>query len=299
MLACKRCGMQSSAATDGETRAVVKGSRRMARKPHFPNGMPRRENSLFQRTLREHGKRSQLPEALPLVHSTTVWGAQEIAAAGKLITRHCDVFERELLYFFVMRPAYRSRFAGTASHQLSRFPVAIILPPQGLSPPFHVYPFDTGGAAKGAFASQADPQIPLEDYALREDLEAASAHIEWAFETIENFKPDILNGVEEHDIVTRGYTDVAKMGRKASNDFDRRSSAVEVAFSGDVQLASGNGLIVFPRQMLEDKALIDKFKSFGFKVEAYDWRANTLPDEYTDDITDLAEEWYKENGWIK
>lgn len=275
----------------------------MARKPVFENGMTRRETLPFQRSLRARGKRDKLKPALPLVHSTTVWSAQEIAEAERFILKRCDVFDKDLVYFFVMRPAYRSRFAGAASHQLSRFPVAFILPPTDLPDPFHVYPFDTGGAAKGAFQSQHDPQVPLEDYALTENLEAASAHIEWAFETAERYldgdvRADLLDGVEEADMVTRGYADVANMGRKNSNDFDRRSSAVEVAFSRDIPMRTAKGLVVLPRQLLENKALIEKFEAFGYEVDAYDWRPNTLPDEYEDYIAEAARAWYHREGWL-
>ncbi|MFN3669581.1 MAG: hypothetical protein ACK4VY_09765 [Brevundimonas sp.] len=275
----------------------------MAKKPTFPKGMPRRDNASFKRTLRQHAKRMHLPEALPLVHTTTVWGAEEIAGAGRLTVRHCDVFLRNLVFFFVMRPAYRSKYSDEPSHQLSRFPVAFILPPRYLPAPFHVYPIDTGGAAKGAFHSQADPQVPLEDYALVETLEAASGHIEWAFGSLDAYmrgdiRPDLLEGVDAHDHVTRGYADIARMGRKGSNEFDRRSSAVEVAFDADITLDTREGLVILPRQMLDNAALIDRLKGFGFEIEAYDWRPSTLPDEYEDDIAEAATAWYRAKGWL-
>lgn len=276
----------------------------MARKPTFAGGMTRRENSAPSRDLRLRGKRAALPDALPVVHATTVFGVREIVKAERLQARRCDVFERDLVYFFVMRPAYRSRFSSQTHDKLSIFPVVLVLPPTHLPVPFHVYPLDTGGAAKGAFKTQADPLIPLEDYALVETLEAASAHIEWAFGDIETYlngdiRLDLSEEVEEHDIVTRGYIDVARMGRKQSNEFDRRASAVEVAFSADIALAGRKGLVIVPSKLLGDKELVLRLESFGFHVEAYDWRPNTAPDDYDDDITDLARQWYRDNDWLK
>ena len=275
----------------------------MARKPTFAGGMPRRDNAAFRRTLRGQGRRDKLPAALPVVHASTVWAASEIAHAERIMIRRCDVFERDLAFFFVMRPGYRSKFATDASHQISRFPVAFVLDPTDLPDPHQVYPFDTGGAAKGAFQAQADPQIPLEDYALEERIEAASAHIEWAFETTANYmdgdvRPNLLDGVPDHDQVTRGYADIARMGRRGSNEFDRRSSAVELAFGQDITLNGRKGLVILPRQLLDDKQLIEKFEAFGLRVEVYDWRPNTLPDEYEDDIVELARAWYIAEGWI-
>lgn len=275
----------------------------MADKPTFEKGMPRRDHGPPSRDLQTHTEGISA-KPLPLIHSTTVYGAREIAKGGRLKTKACDVFQKDLVYFFVMRPAYRSRFAGEKQKRLSAFPVVFILPPDHMPVPHHVFPFDTGAAAKGAFHDLQDPQIPLEDYELVPTLEAAASHIGWSFEGVETYlegdiRQDIEDQIEDHDIVTHGYIDVARMGRRLHNKFDRRASTVEVAFAEDVILQGRKGLVILPVQLLNDTSLIDAFTKSDLTIEAYPWQANTLPDDYEKDIAELAKDWYRKNGWLQ
>jgi hypothetical protein len=256
--------------------------------------MRRRESPPFDRQLCKYCDRGALPDKLPLVHVTPVWSANEIVSKGRLETRNCTVFDKQLLYFFVLKPVYRSRYGTDESHQLSRFPVAFVVSPKAVAAPLHVYPFDTGGAAKGAFAQQADPYVPLEDYALEPTHAAAAGHIGWAFGTLENYfegvlKDDLLDNVPPFEIVTRGYVDVARMGRTGSNIHDKRASTLEIAASHDVDLKGHILVAVIPRQYLEgNTAFVEKLTQLNIPTELYDWQPNTMPDQFQDEITQIV-----------
>ena len=84
-----------------------------------------------------------LPAPLDLVHVTSVGAGREIVSQGQIETRHCAVFERDLVYMFLARPAYRLRNGAAKSDQINRFPCAFIIRPEKLGAPFHIYPFDT------------------------------------------------------------------------------------------------------------------------------------------------------------
>lgn len=77
------------------------------KKPTWPGGMPRRNDVNFDRELTKHDDPGNLNEHLPLVHVTPAWPAKEIIRDSKIATRRCDVFEVELAYFFLLRPADR------------------------------------------------------------------------------------------------------------------------------------------------------------------------------------------------
>ena len=47
------------------------------------------------------------PKGLMLIHVTAVGAAREILRAGQIVVTSCKVFRRELVYFFVLRPAYK------------------------------------------------------------------------------------------------------------------------------------------------------------------------------------------------
>lgn len=272
------------------------------RKPTWPGGMSRRDGVNYDRQLIPRSAPGGLPDTLPLVHATAAWPAKEIVSSGKLVTSRCDVFETELLYFFVLRPAYRSKFGNEESHQLTRFPVVFILRPEAVANPRHVYPFDTGGAAKGAFAKQADPYVPLEDYAVTPSYAGAVGHVGWAFGSLEAyFEGRLRNGLQDEipagESVTRGFIDVARMGIDGSNEHDKRASTIELAASHNIDLQGNVELVILPKQYLEGNAtLLDEIKAFGADVELYDWQPNRAPDEFQKDILRISRAWYQHKG---
>jgi hypothetical protein len=270
--------------------------------------MPRRPGPPGERQLRARASRGSVPDKLPLVHVTAVWTANEIIRGGKLETRRCSIFKKEMLYFFVLRPAYRTKDGDEKSHQLTRFPVVFIVAPEAADPPFHVYPFDTGGAVNGAFAAQADRYVPLEDYELEPSHAAVAGHIGWAFGTLENYfdghlRQDILDGVPEFESVTRGYVDVARMGRAGSNQHDKRASAVELAIGHDVDLKGNVLLAILPKQLLEGSSgdnavLMARLNELDIQIETYDWQPNTMPDEFQEQIAEIARAWFRKKDWL-
>ncbi len=273
--------------------------------------MRRRKGMPGDRQLRARTRgATSLPQTLPLVHTTAVFTAADILRGGKLETAECGVFgpRKQLLYFFVLRPAYRSRRGADPSEQLSRFPFVFVMRPEVGDRPYHVFPFDTGAGAAGAFADKADPLVYLEDYQLDPELSAASRLIEWGFGTCEAYydgqlRNGVLDGVPDYDFVTRGYVDVARMGREGSNQHDTRASTVEVAVGHDVQLKDNVLLAIVPDRFLEAQAgpngeIINRLKDLNIPYKTYKWLPNTAPDEYHAEIAKIARAWFRQEGWL-
>lgn len=264
--------------------------------------MRRREDMNYDRQLVGRSAPDGLPESLPLVHVTASWPAKEIVRNGTFIASRCEVFQTELLYFFVLRPAYRSRYGTEESHQLSRFPAVFIVRPEAVANPRHVYPFDTGGAAKGAFATQADPWVPLEDYAITSSHAAASGFIGWAFGGLEAYfegrlRSDLQKDIKPGESVAVGYLDIARMGVEGSNEHDKRASTVELACSHNIDLAGNLLLAIFPKQYLEGNLhIVDEIRAVGADLETYDWQPNRAPDEFQKDILRITRAWYRGKG---
>jgi hypothetical protein len=122
-----------------------------------------------------------LPPLLDLIHVTAVGNGVEIVSAKQIETRRCPVFNSDLVYTFVGRPAYRLRQGEIKSDQINRFPFVFVISPEKLGPPFHVYPFDTGAAFDGRYGDAADIYVPLDDYELDPNLGAAQRLIAWQF----------------------------------------------------------------------------------------------------------------------
>jgi hypothetical protein len=268
--------------------------------------MKRRLSGSPNHELRGQRGASAIPSGLELVHVTAVGAAREIIAAGQLEPRRCPVFGEDLLYFFVFRPAYRLKEGDQKSDQISRFPVAFVASTEHLPPPRHVYPFDTGGAAAGAFAPQADPWAFLEDYELTPTDAAAAAHIGWAFDNLGDYfsgelKPGLRREEPVWKIVTRSYLSIANMATLGHNRPDDRASAVEVAYRQNVKLKDSVKFAVIPRQYMEgdgaqNDEIIPLLERLGVEWDTYEWQPNLTPNDHKSQIVEVVRRYYERIG---
>jgi hypothetical protein len=220
--------------------------------------------------------------------------------------RPCQIFRKDLTYFFVLRPAYRLREGEVKSDEINRFPFVFVVAPDDLGDPFHVYPFDTGGAEAGVFDDRADPYVYLEDYELSSSLEAATQHIGWAFGTAAAYfdgdlKRGLNDGVPAWQDVVRSFANIAGLATSGHNRPDRRASAIEVAYRRHVPLNGHVKLAILPKQYLEEGPaqntdFMDKLQAAGVEWVTYDWQPNMAPDDARDQISRIAREYFKNSG---
>jgi hypothetical protein len=249
-----------------------------------------------------------LPQPLDLVHVTSVGAGREIVNAGQIETRRCVVFQRDLVYMFVARPAYRLRNGDAKSDQINRFPCAFIVRPDKLGPPFHVYPFDTGAGASGCYGDTVDPYVYLEDYQLDPELTAASRHIVWAFGGNHQYFegdliPGLMQGLHNWQSVGRGWLTIAALASTGSNRPDKRASAIEVAYSTNLSLKGHVRLAIFPQQLIEDDRgknndFIEDLAKHALPWETYDWRPNETPDFFMDELTRIIRRALQDAGQL-
>lgn len=268
-----------------------------------PQKMRRRKGLTPQRQLRARANRGTLPEKLPLVHVTATGFAREIVESGQFEVRRCKVFDRDLVYFFVLRPAYRRKDGDAKSERINRFPFVFIVSPDAVTP-FHVYPFDTGGADAGIFAAQADEFVCLEDFELEPSHAASAGQIGWAFESLEDYfngelRSGLIADVPAYETVTLGYHAIAGMARAGSNQPDKRASAIEIATSHNVPLKGNVLLAVIPRQYLDDDgqentSFINQLKALSIEWRTYDWQPNTAPNELQEEISRIVRRYFSD-----
>jgi hypothetical protein len=243
-----------------------------------------------------------------LVHVAPVGAAREIIRSGQIEARKCEVFGKALTYFFALRPAYRLKNGNEPSDQLDRFPFVFIVDPDGLGAPYHVYPFDTGGALGGAFNEQANDFVFLEDYQLAPNFAAVSGQIGWAFGSrVDYYEGTLRKGVEDslpyHEAGPRSFMRIAALAESGSNKPDARASAIELAFDRHVPLKGFVKYAIMPRQFLEDprgdnKPMYDALKAAGIEWTWYEWEPNRTPDEFRREITGLVREYFESNGQL-
>ncbi|MEQ1538925.1 MAG: hypothetical protein ABL928_08370 [Sphingorhabdus sp.] len=264
--------------------------------------MKRRIGNQYHRPLRGRSGAENVPSALPLVHATSVWCANEIVNQGKLVTNFCREFSKPLIYFFVLRPAYLRKGGDTPNHRVSAFPAAFIFSSQSVETPYHVYPFDTGAAVSGSFFDQANPDIPLDDYALDSNHAGVSNFISWAFGNLTDYydgrlRSALVDEIKVHDFVGGSYLDIARMGVEGSNTHDKRASSLELTTDHNVDLPNYLKFVILPKQFVEENdVFLARLQSFGAEIEFYDWQPNRAPNEFQKDLMEIARSWYIKQG---
>ncbi|RWY68526.1 hypothetical protein EHI46_24195 [Rhizobium leguminosarum] len=240
-----------------------------------------------------------------LVHVTGVGFAREIIRAGQIDATLCKVFEEDLVYFFAMRPAYKLREAQKRQEIIDYFPFVFLVDADHLGPPFHVYPFDTGGALDGAFDDGASPGVYLEDYALEETLQAVNNHIEWAFGSAANYydgkvRRDFGADIPDWDTGPKTFAKIARLAAEGSNRPDRRASAIEIAYDRHITLDHVK-FAVLPEQFLEspmgnNSEMLDKLTDAGISWDTYQWRPNRPPSDFHPEINKIVRKYLQGQG---
>ena len=260
------------------------------------------------RTSGEHNRRLRGRTGGPtdsyyLVHVTSVGAAREIIRAEQIETRYCKLFKRNLVYFFALRPAFKLKDSEKKKSIIDFFPSVILLDTECMGAPFHVFPFDTGGALEGAFDDGASEHVYLEDYELESNLQAASDHICWAFETRADYydgklKAGFAEQFPSWEVVPLTFAKVAGLASVGSNRPDRRASAIELAFDAHIQLDRIR-LMILPKQFMEhpggdNTAMIDSLATAGVEWKTYEWQSNRTPADYHSEINRIVREHLKE-----
>jgi hypothetical protein len=248
------------------------------------------------------------PKQLDLVHVTAVGAGREIVRSGEIETRLCRCFNKDLVYLFVARPAYRHEYFRHKTDQVNRFPFVFVVDPVGLDPPYHVYPFDTGAAMAGIYGDLADPFVFLEDYELDPRLDAASAHINWAFETPEKYyrgelRTGLRDTLKSWQTVAAGFLTIAQMASSSHNRPDKRASAVEIAYTKHISLKKNVKLVILPKQYMENGSVknidfIRRLTELEIDWDWYDWQPNERPDFYFDCITNIVSAYLRRRNQI-
>jgi hypothetical protein len=267
------------------------------------SGMNRRPSGLpVERPLDKAAESvTSLPPQLDLVHVTAAGHGRNILISGKIETRHCNVFGKDLVYAFIGRPAYHLRGGDEKSDHMSQFPMVFVICPDRLEAPYHVYPFDTGAASSGTFAGGADPHVALENYELTPDLSAARRHIAWAFGDNRSYYDGVLReGVEQNlagfQWAERSFFKIVSLPATGRNRPDERASAIEIAYSRHIELRGNVRLVIMPQQFIEDGGrkndpIISILKDLNISWKLYDWRPNESPNFYLDNLNSMVCEW--------
>lgn len=96
-----------------------------------------------------------LNSSIPFVHSTKSYNLLRLIESSGLNTELCDVYNEKLLYFFLGRPAYKSRTTNE-DPEVWELPTCFIFDSLGSQPIKRTLPFDSGAFSKNLYPPYID-----------------------------------------------------------------------------------------------------------------------------------------------
>jgi hypothetical protein len=230
---------------------------------------------------------------------------------GNLEAKPCKYFGEKLLYFFFGRPAYRLRDGNDKSDQITRSPFVFVLNPDYVVPKY-VFPFDSGAALSGKYSGE-DPTLTLLDYELDASVDGARRHLNWAFDSVDDYlngrlKADILSDVDEFESSVRGYVTIAHQATKSINYvdlYDDRAASIELSTAKNIDIKKAVDLAIIPKQYLEgsigkqNTEILNALENNEIDTLMYDWQSYRDPTDIRDEINSIVRKYYKSLGLVQ
>lgn len=252
----------------------------------------------FRDFLENNAGDAELPDVLPLVHSTRSSTFRAVSRGSRLSPRECPVFAEKLLYFFYGRPAYRVN--SPRVHDIGYCPICFVLKPNTRIRVVRAFPFDSG-AVRGGRVSDFIPADCFGFFRLRRSLRDARLVVKALYQEngeylLGNVKKR-LQGVPAKGLVRRYVELLRDSSTEASDD---RRSAVEIQTNQDVDLASQLLAVVLPARLLDDVNVRNTvIQRWGALPITYPTYAATNPTEYSAVIRDCVVRFYREHRIIQ
>lgn len=243
---------------------------------------------------------------LPLVHTSDAYRLQDILTAKSLLPTLCNVFEEELLYLFLGRPAYRTR-KQTNDNIHFDLPVVIILKPEASLPtPKRIFPFDTGAFSNHFYDRYFHPDTNIFDFEIGVSLDDARRFASHLYSTNrEYFIGATRKNVEVPfgQFELEGLYELARAPADPSLENpvppDERSSSIELQFDREIPLKGNILAIVIPQQYLDDSDVVASIRSLDpLHIETYEVISKMGARELAGSIYEIVRQIYKKSGYL-
>ncbi|MCQ4629397.1 hypothetical protein GB927_005070 [Shinella sp. CPCC 100929] len=247
----------------------------------------------------------KIPE-LPLVHISDGYHLLDILQPGVIRATPCKVFDRDILYMFYGKPAYRTKHNGNAFLSC-HLPCAFIFKTDNISERIKsVFPFDTGAFHNNFYKSFFHNSSLITDFLLPPSIESAkrvvstfycSNHEYYCGSSRKNVDIPLLNFEAE------GYHELSRAPAHpdANSKFspDERASAIEVHFHEDVDLADRLLGCVLPVTFLDDETVKENLDKLNPEIiKTYSTINKHTSEAIAGKLYEIVEEIYKAKGIV-
>jgi hypothetical protein len=259
----------------------------------------RGDRDAFRRLVASLARPSKL---LGLTHVTTGYIFREVLDVGKIAPiDRCQILKEPVIYAFYGRSAFRRAEDNVPTDLPFLFPVVCILDPAATPAPKYVFGFDTGAFVTGFMDDYLDPYMPLFDFQLEPNIDAAARLVEHFFGGANQFldnTPRTDVNVPASNFEGVSYQKMIAAGGRGANKLDDRVSTPEVIFANEIDIAKAVKAVILPNVLSDDHEFGGRIATLGVKNDGYEWNGVTRPSEYHMLIRRRVRALYKEFGWI-
>lgn len=248
---------------------------------------------------------SDIPNALPLLHTTTLGRIDDILSQKSLSLCRCSVFSKELLYLFYGGPYYRPKCADI-NNKMSYMPVVFMLRPSILKDATCFFPYDTGATEKGVYGDHWSPTLgDFEKFRMNGDeiILAPRKFIRHVFGDNQKYiNGELLETYRKLPIpipmLGDFYSEMSEKW-KISGFPDTRRWKIECHFDKPIPLKDNVLWIGYPKT--EQKDLIKFHKALGDdlpKFEFYRWKGDRSEERIVYDLEDKVINYLEEYRYL-
>ncbi|MEH3092172.1 MAG: hypothetical protein PGN20_08955 [Agrobacterium cavarae] len=240
-------------------------------------------------------------EYLPIVHSSEAHVISKCLEQGIIKRTRCEVFNEDLLYFFVGRPSYKKLADKDAEYWELPSCVVFDFTLKGAK---RAYPFDTGAFQRRKYPSFVN-MMPMDEYEIEPSPENIKRAIGAFFQDPRSYYR--LTPYSENDFSRKHELDpteaeikaLYKLIKTTSNSFDDRRFSIEIQFQNSFYLENQSPIFcVVPETYLESEKFMgwaDKYETVVETYPVYPLRA----DYYYAAIYEKIEGLYRKNGYYE
>lgn len=231
-----------------------------------------------------------------LTHVTDCVNLDSVLASGRLEKRHCTVFEKDLLYLFYGRPAYRRKWDGGATSNLGYAKICFVLREEVADKASRILPFDSGGYKHFERAFHDTLDIGDFDVAPADHPRKIVAAFYDSFADYYWMKPIRGLPIPLSKNIVDSYYKLITGGLK--EQFDDRCAAIEVQLEESLPLRGEVLAVIAPNMMFDDENLMDQIKAWGAEPRGYQLPHMFNPSEISGRLQDAVANFLTDRGYL-
>ena len=203
-----------------------------------------------------------------LTHVTDCANLEGIVASQKLEARHCSVFDKNILYLFYGKPAYRRKWDGESTSNLGFARVCFILKDEVSAQAARMLPFDSG-AFFGRYRHAFHDMIGVEAFDVDPAIHPRKIIAAFYHSFSDYFWMQPIAGLKFPltKTIVDSYYKLITGGLKEA--FDDRCATIELQYRESLPLAGHVAAVIAPNQMFEDPELLALIHSWGAEPRGY------------------------------